>query len=51
LREGESPVLPGEKREKEGEKGWGLSVGLFYTILNLDVGSHYIITGLLSSVD
>jgi hypothetical protein len=39
LREGESPVLPGEGREEKR----GLLVGRFYTILNLEVGRQYVI--------
>jgi hypothetical protein len=37
-------------KKKKGEKGWGLLVGLFHIILNVEVGRHYIITWLLSPV-
>jgi hypothetical protein len=47
LREGESPILPGEEREEEGQ---GLLVGHFYTTLNLKVRRQYVITWLLSPV-
>jgi hypothetical protein len=45
LREGQSPILPGEGRE-EG-KGQGLLIGHLYTTLNLEVGRQYIISWLL----
>jgi hypothetical protein len=52
LRKRESPVLPGEEREKEeeGREGWHLLVGGFYSTLNLGLGRHYIITWFLSPV-
>jgi hypothetical protein len=48
LREGESPILPGEDREEEKE-GLGSLVGHFYITLNLEVGD-YVITWLLTPV-
>jgi hypothetical protein len=46
LREGESPILPGEEREEERLGSLGRS--FLCTTLNLEVGRHYIITWFLS---
>jgi hypothetical protein len=49
LKEGESPVLPGEEEREQEEGGEGLgSLGRsFLYTLNLGVGRHYVITWLL----